>query len=164
MKLVIDCNILVSAARSQGVCGDVLAETVRNHHVVLSREIISEYRDVATRTKHVQYRHRLLTIINELEHVAEFFEPLKLAIGLHDTDDEIYLATAASANAVVITGNSRDFTKPQYGPVKVFSPRAFLDLIENKQRLSSRLYPVVSRPPSGKDTSDSAGYYAVSVA
>lgn len=75
MKVVIDCNVLVSAARSGGVCGRVIVEAVRRHEVVLS-------------------------------------DPL---------------ATAVAGDAVLITGNRRDFTEPRYGPVEVFSPRAFLD-------------------------------------
>ena len=41
--------------------------------------------------------------------------------------DEIYPATATAGGAVLITGNSRDFTEPRYGPVVILSPRAFLD-------------------------------------
>ena len=49
--------------------------------------------------------------------------------GLRDPEDEIYLATATAGGAVLITGNSRDFTEPRYGSVEVYSPRAFLDQV-----------------------------------
>ncbi len=54
-------------------------------------------------------------------------EPADIRFGLRDPDDEVYLATAAAGGAVLVTGNLRDFTEPRYGPVEIWSPRAFLD-------------------------------------
>ena len=127
MKVVIDCNVLVSAARSGGVCGRVIVEAVRRHEVVLSDPIVDEYEMVAGRLSHAPYRDSLRTLIRELEQVAIVVEPAKVVFGLNDPDDEVYLATAMAGGAVLITGNRRDFTEPRYGPVVVFSPRAFLD-------------------------------------
>ena len=127
MRVVLDCNVLVSAARTGGVCGVVVIETVRDCEVVLSRPIADEYRAIAERPAHARYRDTLLAIVAELEQVAVFVEPADVVFGLRDPDDEIYLATAEAGGAVLITGNSRDFTEPQYGSVEVYSPRAFLD-------------------------------------
>ena len=69
----------------------------------------------------------LLAIIAELEQAAVFVEPADVVFGLRDPDDEIYLATATAGGAVLITGNTRDFTEPRYGSVEIFSPRAFVD-------------------------------------
>ena len=127
MRVVIDCNVLVSAARSGGVCGKVIVEAMRNHGVVLSEPIVDEYGAVAGRLAHARYRDGLLAIIAELEQAAVFVEPADVAFGLRDPDDEIYLATATAGGAVLITGNNRDFTEPRYGAVEILSPRAFLD-------------------------------------
>ena len=51
MKVVIDCNVLVSAARSGGVCGRVVVEAMRHHEVVLSQAIVDEYELVAGRRR-----------------------------------------------------------------------------------------------------------------
>ena len=59
MKVVIDCNVLVSAARSGGVCGRVIVEAVRRHEVVLSDPIVDEYGMVAGRLGHAPYRNSL---------------------------------------------------------------------------------------------------------
>ena len=127
MRVVIDCNVLVSAARIAGVWRQVIDNVVRWHDIVLSDPVLAEYEPVAERPKHARYRDALRDAIGEFERVAVFVEPAHVAFGLRDHDDEVYLATAAAGGAVLITGNSRDFTEPQYGSVKVFSPRAFLD-------------------------------------
>ena len=127
MKVVIDCNVLVSAARSGGVCDTVIVEAVRRHEIVLSTPIVDEYKTIAERRGHAPYREGLLAIIGELEQVAIVVEPSDVVFGLNDPDDEVYLATAMAGDAVLITGNRRDFTKSRYGTVQVFSPRTFLD-------------------------------------
>lgn len=127
MRVVLDCNVLVSAARNGGVCGAVVIATVRDCEVVLSRPIVDEYWAIAERPAHVRYRDTLLAILAELERVAVFVEPAEVTFGLRDMEDEVYLATAQAGGAVLVTGNKRDFTEPRYGSVEVYSPRAFLD-------------------------------------
>ena len=94
---------------------------------MLSEPIVDEYKGIAERSAHASHRDVLLTIIGELERIATVVEPTEAAFGLRDPDDEIYLTAATAGGAVLITGNSRDFTKPRYGSVVVLSPRAFLD-------------------------------------
>ncbi len=127
MRVVIDCNILVSAARSGGVCAKVVTDAIHGHEIVLSKSIVEEYLAVAERPAHAGYRDAMLSLVAELERVAAFVEPADTVFGLRDPDDEIYLATAKAGGAALVTGNSRDFTGPRYGPVKVFSPRSFID-------------------------------------
>lgn len=130
MKVVIDCNVIVSAARAGGTCGKVIVEAVRTHKIVLSELILDEYREISHRLKQAQYRDVPLAIIDEIERVATSVEPENITFGLGDSDDEIYLATAVAGSAVLITGNTKDFTKPKYGPVEILSPRAFLDQVK----------------------------------
>ena len=49
MRVVIDCNVLVSAARTGGVCGRVIVEVMSHHETVLSDAIVDEYEMVAGR-------------------------------------------------------------------------------------------------------------------
>ena len=127
MRVVIDCNVLVAAARIDGVCRRVIDAAMRRHEIVVSEPILAEYRAVAGRPRHALYRDGLQAAIAGIEQFAVFVEPADIVFGLRDPDDEVYLATAAAGGAVLITGNSRDFTDPRYGPVEIFSPRAFLD-------------------------------------
>ena len=129
MNVVVDCNVLVSASRVDGVCRKVIGNVVRWHNIVLSDPILAEYEAVAERPKHAPYRDSLRAVIAEFRRVAFFVKPTEVTFGLGDPDDEVYLATAASGAAILITGNSRDFTRPRYGSVKVLSPRVFLDKV-----------------------------------
>ena len=127
MRFVLDCNVLVSAVRTQGVCRETIITVLRDHQVVLSDDIAGEYRTVAGRLAHAPYRKAFGVLIQELERVAVFVEPADVIFGLTDSDDEVYLQTATAAGAALITGNRRDFTERRYGSVDVFSPRMFLE-------------------------------------
>ena len=127
MRIVLDCNVLVSAARIDGTCREVIDRVVRHHEIVLSEPILSEYEAVAGRRGQAPYREALKTVIGEIERLAVRVEPADIVFGLRDPDDEVYLATATAGSAVLITGNTRDFTEARYGEVEVWSPRAFLD-------------------------------------
>ena len=127
MRVVLDCNVLVSAARVNGTCREVIDRVVRRHDIVLSEPILSEYEVVAGRSGQAPYRDAMKIVIGEIERLAVRVEPANIVFGLRDPDDEVYLATAAAGGAVLITGNTRDFTETRYGSVEVWSPRAFLD-------------------------------------
>lgn len=127
MRVVLDCNVLVSAARGGGTCRKVIDRVVRQHEIVLSDPILSEYEAVAKRPSQEPYRETMEFLLGEIVRLAVFVEPANVAYGLRDPDDEVYLATAAAAVANLITGNTRDFAEARYGTVEVWSPRAFLD-------------------------------------
>lgn len=127
MKVVLDCNVLVSAGQTDGTCREVIDRVIRIHQIILSTPILSEYITVAGRPRLIPYFSTLMSLIQGIEQLAVIVEPANLEFGLRDSDDEVYLATAAAGGAVLITGNMRDFTEPRYGPVDVWSPRVFLD-------------------------------------
>lgn len=127
MRVVLDCNVVIAAARTAGVCRAVLLNVVRRHQLVLSAPIVSECRTVGARPKHKPYHRTMLAITDLLEQVASIVEPAARSFGLNDPDDEIYLATAIAGRAkVLITGNVRHFPQPRYGPVEILRPADFL--------------------------------------
>ena len=67
------------------------------------------------------------SLIREFDQLAVIVEPAKFEFGIRDSDDEIYLATATVGDAVLISGNMRDFTEPRYGSVEVWSLREFIN-------------------------------------
>jgi putative PIN family toxin of toxin-antitoxin system len=127
VRVVLDCNVVIAAARTEGVCREVLRDIVRHHQLVLSAAIISEYRSVGARPKHKPYHWTMLAITDLLGQVASIVEPAACSFGLKDPDDEIYLATALAGRAeVLITGNIRHFPAPRYGPIEILRPADFL--------------------------------------
>ena len=127
MKVVLDCNVVVSAGLTDGTCREVIDRVVRHHQIILSTPILSEYLAVVGRPRLMPYFTTLISLIQGIEQLADIVEPTNLEFGLRDSDDEVYLATAAAGGAVLITGNMRDFTEPRYGSVEVWSPREFLN-------------------------------------
>jgi putative PIN family toxin of toxin-antitoxin system len=127
VRVVLDCDVVVAAARTDGVCRAVLVDVVRHHQLVLSAPIIEEYRAVGSRPKHKRYHRTMLVITDLLEQVASIVEPAEGSFGLGDPDDEIYLTTAVAAQAeVLITGNVRHFPAPRYGSIAILQPADFL--------------------------------------
>lgn len=49
MKVVLDCNVLISAGLNKGTCRDVFAAVIDSHQCILSRDILGEYVTVARR-------------------------------------------------------------------------------------------------------------------
>ena len=89
MRVVIDCNVLVSAARIDGVCRAVIDIVVRQHEIILSEPILAEYEAVAERPKQASCRDALRANIVEMKRFATVVEPTDIAYGLHDPDDEV---------------------------------------------------------------------------
>jgi len=127
VRVVVDCNVLVSAARTDGVCRRVLDLVDQRHQIVLSESVVAEYERVARRRKHVQYRPIFLAAIDRLKRNGVHVEPANASFRLCDPDDEVYLATALSGSAALITGNHRDFTEPYHGEIQILSPRMFIE-------------------------------------
>ena len=127
MRVVLDCNVLVSAARINGTCRKVIDWVVRHHEIVLSKPILSEYEALAGRRSQAPYREAMRSVIGEIERLVDLVEPADFVFRLRDPDNEVYLSTATAGGSVLITGNTRDFTEARYGAVEIWSPRAFLD-------------------------------------
>jgi predicted nucleic acid-binding protein len=47
MRVVLDCNVLISAGLNPGICRTVLHEVLESHQCILSAQILQEYVTVA---------------------------------------------------------------------------------------------------------------------
>ncbi|MGQ9369608.1 putative toxin-antitoxin system toxin component, PIN family [Azospirillum sp. ST 5-10] len=133
MRIVIDCNVLVSAALTDGVCRLAVAEAIGNHDILLSEDILDEYREVADRPKFppaVQSRmHALIEKVAAQASVVAFDRSVP-APDIADVDDAVYVIVAITSPAdAIVTGNTAHFTAPSYGRALVVSPREFLDMV-----------------------------------
>ncbi len=131
MRIVIDCNVLVSAAISSGgACRQVLDRVIRFHEWYFSKQTLEEYVAVSRYAHLRKYRRKLDAIRDSMLKTGIEIE---VRSGdpdlLPDPDDVIYLDIAFAVKAdLLITGNRKHFPQYTYRGVRILSPREFLDL------------------------------------
>ena len=132
MKIVLDTNVLVSGILSPNgppaaVLRALLTERVTS---CFDERIVSEYRDVLTRTKFSFDRDLVEELIGFLEAAGSPTLAAPLAVTLPDPWDQMFIEVAVSSNAdFLVTGNLKHFPDTARAGVKVVSPHAFLDLL-----------------------------------
>lgn len=128
MKIVIDCNVLISAGLKDGVCRALLRKVLEKEEIYLSREVILEYLLVSRREKfkaHQPYLEKLVELIAE---ASSIIEPKLSKFHLPDASDKKYIDLAISAEAdFLITGNLIHFPEKKYEKTEITSPRNFVD-------------------------------------
>lgn len=130
-KVVLDCNVLISAGINNGLCRQLVQYVLKNHKCFYSEKIEKEYRKTAEKSYLEKYKKGLDKVIQNFLDVAFLVEPDLSSFGLPDSDDEVYIGTALSAKAeIIITGNKKHFPLDEYGGVKILTPRIFLDNIQ----------------------------------
>lgn len=130
MRVVVDCNVIISAGLNAGICREVIFEMVRFHETIFSTDILQEYVRVSGREKFRDSRSDLTEQIQLLLWNAILVHPVPCNISLPDNKDVMYLDAAISAQAdIIITGNKRHFPEEEYRGVRILSPREFLDLM-----------------------------------
>ncbi len=87
MKIVLDCNVVISAGITNGVCWRVFFNVIRDHFCYVSQEILDEYRNTAAKPKFGKFRWRILEYIGILEECSELADPSPVKIELPDPDD-----------------------------------------------------------------------------
>ena len=124
MTVVVDCNVVVSAAWNGGVCLAIVRRCVERDLIVLSPAILAEYRRVETYPKLAHIRPRLAALIDTLAARAMLVADADAPVTLPDAHDEAYLAAATVAGAdCIVTGNLRHFPERRYGSIRVLSVR-----------------------------------------
>lgn len=126
------------AARIDGTCREVVDRAVRRHEIVLSEPVVREPEAVAARRSQAPYREAMEAVVGEIVRLGVFVEPATVAFGLRDPDDQVYLATAETGEAILVTGNTRDFVETRYGELEVWSPRTFVDRTNSDQGAALR--------------------------
>jgi len=131
MKVVLDTNVIVSGVLTiHGVCAqilDMLTEGVFGIYV--DDRILAEYDSVLRRPRLHLIPDDAAAVMERIRSVAERVGAVPLSAELPDPEDLPFLEVAASAGAILVTGNARHFPKRSRGGVKVLSPREFLELL-----------------------------------
>jgi hypothetical protein len=131
--VVFDASSLVGAVLRQGSLPDqALLEVVDRGTLVVSRDVIGEYRAVLRRPKFagavsLERREGVLELIEVL---AQRVEPTETVDDCRDPKDNKYLALAAAAGAEILVSSDADLLvlDPWRG-VRIVTPAQFLALI-----------------------------------
>lgn len=132
MKIVLDTNVLVSGILSPNGPPAAVLRALLTERVTLcfDERIVSEYRDVLTRTRFAFDRELVEELIGFLETAGSPTLATPLAVTLPDPWDQMFVEVAVSSNAdCLVTGNLRHFPETARAGVRVVSPREFLDVL-----------------------------------
>ena len=125
---VLDTNVLVSGLLSpHGPPGRLIDAIFSGHlRLALDDRIEGEYLEVLSRPKFRIAAAERTAILAEIRlHEYPATAPFPLSAKLPDAADRMFLeVAAATAEKVLVTGNTRHFPTRTLGPVTVLTPRA----------------------------------------
>ena len=126
MKVLLDTNVLASAAATRGLCADVLREVLAEHELIICSQILSEL-ESALRYKFGVSNELIEDFIWLLQQDTICAKPGKLPkIHIKDKDDLGILAAAVSGGAhVIVTGDKELQALGGISGIKIMSPRQF---------------------------------------
>ena len=126
LRILLDTNILASAAATRGLCADVLREVLAEHELVICPQILSELRRVL-RAKFAVPKavtEDFIALVQQDAIHSHSNNPPKLR--LKDKDDLGVLAAARNGNAHrIVTGDKELQNLGQFSDIRIVSPRQF---------------------------------------
>jgi uncharacterized protein len=128
---VYDTNVIVSAIlKPESIPASLVALAMEGAvRLVLSPEILEEYREVLKRPKFGFDPGAVDTFLNDLEKAAVMVYPTKRVRNALDEPDNRILECAQAAKAhYVVTGNKKHFPFPEFKGTKIVSPAEFAAL------------------------------------
>lgn len=132
MKIVLDTNVLVSGILSPNGPPAAVLRALLTERVTLcfDERIVSEYRDVLTRTKFSFDPGLVGELIDFLEAGGSPTLADPLAVTLPDPWDQMFIEVAVSSKAdFLVTGNLKHLPETARADARVVLPRAFLELL-----------------------------------
>lgn len=128
IKAVIDTNVLVSALLSPNGYPATILDHILNGSIIMCYDsrIVSEYQEVLLRSKFGFDRKAVKQVINFIIDSGLSIVPAPIQEMFHDEDDRPFYEVAVSAEAYLVTGNTKHFPKSSM----VFAPQEFLYRID----------------------------------
>ena len=128
MKVVLDTNVLVSGLiTAGGACGQIVGLIAEERiQPCVDERILLEYEAVLSRPRFQIDAEDAAGVLELIRCNGEVFTPAPLAQEMPDAKDQAFLEVAATAGAVLITGNTRHFPPRVLAGVTVMTPSAFL--------------------------------------
>jgi uncharacterized protein len=131
LRLVIDTNILVSAAlKPEGLQRTVLVLAMtRPARLYISQAILAEYREVLARREFKIRRGLRQQFLQLIKYRAQLVDPVRALQVTKDPDDNKFVECADAARAdYLITGNQRHFPR-FWKKTKVITSREFISIV-----------------------------------
>lgn len=136
MRVVLDTNVLVAAARSRHGASHALLSRLPDARFVpvVSVPVFVEYRAVLLRPENLLQRpaaqaEGFLDFLLSMSHLQEVFFLWRPA--LPDANDDMILELAVAASCpYIVTHNLRDFRGTEKWGVAAVTPSVFLNLVE----------------------------------
>ena len=140
-KIVLDTNVLVSAAISQfGYASRcvILLQQVELFLICTSINVLIEYEQVSKYAriakKYAGYTSSMSDMIDFTKKAGQICNPTFNTDILKDPSDNKFLDLAYACQAdYLITGNHLDFTITEFHQTKIVNPKMFWELFENEQ-------------------------------
>ena len=130
-KIIIDTNVIVSSLIQRRYPYKIIHELFIDDKFLLcvSEELMLEYYEVLYRPKFARFPDFFVKaerLLADLETKAKKFVPsIKIDL-IADKDDNMILELADECGATfIITGNTNDFTFPEYKHTKIVSPKDY---------------------------------------
>jgi uncharacterized protein len=132
MRVVVDCNVLISAALSKnGTSAKAIKEAEEFHQMILSESTLREFSDTLLKTKFDKYFRPIdirFAIISRYSNKCEVIAPFHRVTICRDPNDDMYLELALSGNAdCIITGDPDLWALHPFKKIPIISPKEFLD-------------------------------------
>jgi uncharacterized protein len=126
MKVLLDTNVLASAAVTRGLCADVLREVFAEHELIVCPQIFAELRRIL-RSKFGMPNELIEDFIGLFQQDAICAQPTDFPkVRIKDKDDLGILAAAKSSGAsVIVTGDKELQNLGSFSGIKIMSPRQF---------------------------------------
>ncbi|MBO9618219.1 MAG: putative toxin-antitoxin system toxin component, PIN family [Niabella sp.] len=130
-KIIIDTNVIVAALIQRNYPHRILYDLFLEDLFLLclSVELLSEYYDVLSRPKFSKFSDfstRARILLADIASKSLYFAPSAKLDIIKDQDDNMILELADESRAdFIVTGNTNDFTFPNYKRTKILTPKDY---------------------------------------
>jgi putative PIN family toxin of toxin-antitoxin system len=133
MKVFLDTNVLAAGLATRGLCSDIIRETLENHELITSLEILAELNRIL-RKKFKVPAEQVEDVLELIHSSGQISEPnAQATFEIADQDDVPHLSAAETAKCECFaTGDKELWSVSPVGTMQVLSPRDFWEAIQTQ--------------------------------